>query len=43
MARRTRPDAAVLMGWGEDQLWNAARAERPIDELTNQLPCDSSS
>jgi len=39
MARRTRPEA-VLMGWGEDQLWNAARAERPIDELTNQLPCD---
>ncbi|AZQ15430.1 formate/nitrite transporter family protein [Halorubrum sp. PV6] len=39
MARRTRPDA-VLMGWGEDQLWSAARAERPIDELTNQLPCD---
>ncbi len=39
MARRTRPDA-VLLGWGEDQLWNAARAERPIDELTNQLPCD---
>ncbi|MGM0447167.1 MAG: formate/nitrite transporter family protein [Methanobacteriota archaeon] len=39
MARRTRPDA-VLMGWGNDQLWSAARAERPIDELTNQLPCD---
>ncbi|MFC5277364.1 formate/nitrite transporter family protein [Halorubrum rubrum] len=39
MARRTRPEA-VVMGWGEDQLWNAARAERPIDELTNQLPCD---
>jgi formate/nitrite transporter FocA (FNT family)/nucleotide-binding universal stress UspA family protein len=39
MARRTRPEA-VLMGWGDDQLWNAARAERPIDELTNQLPCD---
>ncbi len=39
MARRTRPEA-VLMGWGEDQLWNAARAERPIDELTNRLPCD---
>ncbi|SFR31030.1 formate/nitrite transporter family protein [Halorubrum sodomense] len=38
-ARRTRPDA-VLMGWGDDQLWGAARAERPIDELTNQLPCD---
>jgi nucleotide-binding universal stress UspA family protein len=28
------------MGWGDDQLWSAARAERPIDELTNQLPCD---
>ncbi len=39
MACRTRPDA-VLMGWGDDQLWSAARAERPIDELTNQLPCD---
>ncbi|VTT85562.1 Amino acid permease [Halorubrum sp. DM2] len=39
MARRTRPDS-VLMGWGDDQLWSAARAERPIDELTNQLPCD---
>ncbi|MFD1570800.1 formate/nitrite transporter family protein, partial [Halorubrum laminariae] len=39
MARRTRPDA-VLLGWGDDQLWSAARAERPIDELTNQLPCD---
>jgi nucleotide-binding universal stress UspA family protein len=30
----------VLMGWGEDRLWDAARAERPIDELTNSLPCD---
>ncbi|MFO7834662.1 MAG: formate/nitrite transporter family protein [Halohasta sp.] len=39
MARRTRPDL-VVMEWGEDQLWNAARAERPLDELTNQLPCD---
>ena len=39
MARRTRPET-VLMGWGNDQLWGAARAERPIDELTNQLPCD---
>jgi len=39
MARRTRPDL-VVMEWGEDQLWNAARAERPIDEITNQLPCD---
>ena len=39
MARRTRPDL-VVMEWSEDQLWNAARAERPLDELTNQLPCD---
>ena len=39
VARRTRPDL-VVMEWSDDQLWNAARAERPIDELTNQLPCD---
>jgi nucleotide-binding universal stress UspA family protein len=38
-ARRTRPDL-VVMEWSDDQLWNTARAERPIDELTNQLPCD---
>jgi formate/nitrite transporter FocA (FNT family)/nucleotide-binding universal stress UspA family protein len=38
-ARRTRPDL-VMMGWGDDRLWNAARAERPLDELTNRLPCD---
>jgi nucleotide-binding universal stress UspA family protein len=38
-ARRTRPDL-VVMGWGNDRLWNAARAERPLDELTNRLPCD---
>jgi formate/nitrite transporter FocA (FNT family)/nucleotide-binding universal stress UspA family protein len=38
-ARRTRPDLA-LMGWGQGRLWNAARAERPLDELTNRLPCD---
>jgi formate/nitrite transporter FocA (FNT family)/nucleotide-binding universal stress UspA family protein len=39
MARRTQPDL-VAMEWGDDQLWNAARAERPLDEITNQLPCD---
>jgi formate/nitrite transporter FocA (FNT family)/nucleotide-binding universal stress UspA family protein len=39
MAQRTRPDL-VVMEWGDDQLWSKARAERPIDELTNQLPCD---
>ena len=38
-ARRTRPDL-VTMGWDEDKLWSSARAERPIDELTNRLPCD---
>ena len=38
-ARRTRPDL-VLLGWGDDRLWNAARAELPLDELTNRLPCD---
>ncbi|MDR5671711.1 formate/nitrite transporter family protein [Halalkaliarchaeum sp. AArc-GB] len=38
-ARRTRPDLVVL-GWGPDRLWDAARAERPINELTNTLPCD---
>lgn len=38
-ARRTRPDL-VVMGWGSDRLWNSARAERPIAELTNELPCD---
>lgn len=38
-ARRTRPDL-VFMGWEEDQLWSSARAERPLHELTNRLPCD---
>lgn len=38
-ARRMEP-ALVLMGWGENRLWSDARAERPIAELTNQLPCD---
>ncbi len=38
-ARRTRPDLVVI-GWGDHRLWNAARAERPLDELTNRLPCD---
>jgi len=38
-ARRTRPDL-VVMGWGNGRLWSAARAERPLDELTNRLPSD---
>jgi formate/nitrite transporter FocA (FNT family)/nucleotide-binding universal stress UspA family protein len=39
IAHRKRADL-VVMGWGEDRLWDAARADRPIGELTNQLPCD---
>ncbi|WP_324661636.1 formate/nitrite transporter family protein [Haloarcula sediminis] len=38
-ATRTRPDL-VLMNWDEDGLWASARAERPLAELTNQLPTD---
>ncbi|SFL56797.1 Formate/nitrite transporter FocA, FNT family [Halogranum rubrum] len=38
-ANRTRPDL-VLMNWDENGLWASARAERPIAELTNRLPCD---
>ncbi|QFU81392.1 formate/nitrite transporter family protein [Natronorubrum aibiense] len=30
----------VMMGWGENKLWDAARAERPLSELTSKLPCD---
>ncbi|MFC4543158.1 formate/nitrite transporter family protein [Halosolutus amylolyticus] len=30
----------VVMGWGANQLWDAARAERPLSELTSELPCD---
>jgi nucleotide-binding universal stress UspA family protein len=28
------------MGWGKERLWDTARAERPLDELTNRLPAD---
>ncbi|WP_254863622.1 amino acid permease [Halovivax gelatinilyticus] len=38
-ARRYDADT-VVMGWGEDRPWAAGRAERPIDELTHDLPCD---
>ncbi|WP_340102214.1 formate/nitrite transporter family protein [Salinibaculum salinum] len=30
----------VVMEWGEDGVWKAARADRPLDDLTRQLPCD---
>ncbi|WP_277553082.1 formate/nitrite transporter family protein [Halobaculum limi] len=39
LARRTSPDL-VLMGWDRRALWSSARAERPLAELTNRLPCD---
>jgi len=39
LARRTSPDI-VTMDWAERGLWNSARAERPLAELTNRLPCD---
>jgi len=39
LARRTSPDL-VTMNWDERGLWNSARAERPLAELTNRLPCD---
>jgi formate/nitrite transporter FocA (FNT family)/nucleotide-binding universal stress UspA family protein len=39
VARRTDADL-VVMGWGDDRLWSAGRAERTLDELTSRLPCD---
>ncbi len=39
LARRTSPDL-VAMDWDREGLWGSARAERPLDELTNRLPCD---
>ncbi|WP_160135687.1 formate/nitrite transporter family protein [Halococcus salsus] len=30
----------VVMGWGADRPWGAARTERPLDELTSQLSSD---
>ena len=38
-ARRHSADT-VVMGWGPGRPWTAGRAERPIDELTHDLPCD---
>ena len=38
-ARRYSADT-VVMGWGENRPWAAGRAERPLDELTHDLPCD---
>ncbi|WP_436344940.1 formate/nitrite transporter family protein [Natronorubrum sp. FCH18a] len=30
----------VMMDWGGNSLWDAARAEQPLSELTSKLPCD---
>ncbi|RQG91176.1 amino acid permease [Natrarchaeobius halalkaliphilus] len=39
VARRKEADT-VVMGWGPGRPWSAGRAERPLDELTHDLPCD---
>ncbi|ELY46034.1 amino acid permease [Natronorubrum tibetense] len=39
VARRENADT-VVMGWGPGRPWTAGRAERPLDELTHNLPCD---
>ncbi|WP_290812207.1 amino acid permease [Halovivax sp.] len=38
-ARRYEADT-VVMGWGEDRPWAAGSAQKPLDELTHNLPCD---
>jgi nucleotide-binding universal stress UspA family protein len=36
-----RKDAdLVVLGWGRDKLWDAARTDRALNELTHRLPCD---
>jgi len=39
VARRREADLVVL-GWGDGGLWRAGRADRPVDELAADLPCD---
>ncbi|RKD94783.1 amino acid permease [Halopiger aswanensis] len=39
VARREKADT-VVMGWGPGRPWSAGRAERPLDELAHDLPCD---
>ncbi|TYL37618.1 amino acid transporter [Natronococcus pandeyae] len=39
LARREEADK-VVMGWGPGRPWSAGRAERPLEELTHDLPCD---
>jgi len=30
----------VVMGWGTDRHWDTVRTGRPLEKLTNSLPCD---
>ncbi|MFC4439044.1 MULTISPECIES: formate/nitrite transporter family protein [Natrialbaceae] len=39
ISRRENADL-VVMGWDANHLWGAARADRRLDELTGNLPCD---
>jgi nucleotide-binding universal stress UspA family protein len=39
IAEREHADL-VVMGWGEEGLWSAGRAERPLSELTDNLSSD---
>jgi amino acid transporter/nucleotide-binding universal stress UspA family protein len=39
-AARTHRTDRVVMGWGADRPWAAGRAERAIDELASDVPCD---
>ncbi|WP_128476356.1 formate/nitrite transporter family protein [Halorussus pelagicus] len=39
IAERKHADL-VVMGWGDDRLWSAGRAERALGELTSTLPAD---
>ncbi|QSW97794.1 amino acid permease [Haloterrigena alkaliphila] len=39
-AARQHDADRVVMGWGGDRPWTAGRAERPLDELAADLPCD---
>jgi len=38
-ARKDDADT-VVMGWGEDRVWDTVRTGRPLEELTNTIPCD---
>ncbi len=39
IAQRKEADL-VVMGWGNDDVWNAARSDRPLEEFASHLPCD---